>query len=172
MLKITADENIPYVVPAFATLGTVTTLAGRTIKQADLIETDLLLVRSVTTINQQLLAGTAVKFVATATSGTNHIDLGYLKQRGIAFADAHGSNAMSVAQYVISAVSYWSMQQNKSFNQISIGIIGCGHVGSRLKHCCELFGIKVLTCDPPLAESIADKSQNHWSDMDAVLNAM
>ena len=170
MIKITGDENIPYVQRAFASLGEVTVLPGRAISNTDLKNSDVLLVRSVTAVNRQLLTGTAVKFVATATSGTNHIDFEYLKHQGIVFADAHGSNAVSVAQYVLSAISYWSIQQNKAFNQISIGIIGCGQVGSRLRHFCELFGMQVLVCDPPLAETTADRGQNHWCDLDAVLN--
>ena len=170
MIKITGDENIPFVRRAFASLGEVTVLPGRAISNADLIDSDVLLVRSVTAVNQQLLAGTAVKFVATATSGTNHIDRNYLQQCGIGFADAHGSNALSVTQYVLSAISFWSLNINKPFHQLSIGIIGCGQVGSRLKHCCELLGMQVLICDPPLAETTADEDQTQWSDMAAVLN--
>jgi len=169
MIKMIADENIPHVTSAFAALGDVVTLPGRKITQADLIDSDILLVRSVTTVNQALLEGTAVKFVATATSGTNHIDINYLNQHNIVFADALGSNAMSVAQYVLSAISYWSLQHQKSFNQLTVGIIGCGQVGSRLQHLCELFGMRTVIHDPPLATKTNPANTNRWSDMDAVL---
>ncbi|VAW46100.1 Erythronate-4-phosphate dehydrogenase [hydrothermal vent metagenome] len=167
MMKIVADENIPYVQSAFASLGEVTTLAGRNIKKADLIDCDILLVRSVTQVNQQLLAGTSIRFVASATSGINHIDLYYLKKHGIAFVHALGSNAASVAEYVMSAIAYWSLTTNKPLEQLSLGIIGCGQVGGRVKNLCHRFGIQTTLNDPPLAES---DHQTTWSDLEDLLN--
>lgn len=88
MLQIVADENIPFVQPAFETLGTVRLLSGRAITAAVLQEADLLLVRSITPVNAGLLHGTPVKFVATATIGADHVDSEYLQQRNIPFATA------------------------------------------------------------------------------------
>ncbi len=151
-MNITADENIPYVEEAFNTLGKVTTVNGRTLSSDKLQTTDILLVRSVTQVNQKLLQDTPVKFVASATAGFNHIDLKYLEKNKIDFARAPGSNAISAAEYVMAGISLWSLQNNKDLNSLSIGIIGCGNVGSRVKQLCEDSGIHCVINDPPLEE--------------------
>lgn len=155
-MKIIADENIPFVRQAFSHLGEVKTLPGRLITNKDLTQTDVLLVRSVTSVNQGLLENTQIKFVATATSGINHIDTGYLKSQGIGFASALGSNATSVAQYVVSAICYWSILNHRPLNEVSIGIIGYGNVGCRLKSLCDQLNIKTVLNDPPLAKMQKD----------------
>ncbi len=149
-MNITADENIPYVKDAFDSLGKVTTVNGRTLSPDKLQTTDILLVRSVTQVNQQLLQNTPIKFIASATAGFNHIDLDYLQKNNIGFARAPGSNAISAAEYVMTGISLWSLQNNKNLSNLSIGIIGCGNVGSRVKHLCEDIGIRCLINDPPL----------------------
>jgi erythronate-4-phosphate dehydrogenase len=152
-INITADENIPYVKDAFKSLGTVTTLKGRDISNNDLTQTDILLVRSVTQVNEALLAGTPVKFVASATAGFNHIELEYLNKHTIGFARAPGSNAISAAEYVLAGICKWSLSQNQSFQDLqtlTIGIIGYGNVGSRVKRLCDDFGIQAVINDPPL----------------------
>ena len=166
-MKITADENIPYVKEAFQSLGNVQTVNGRNLKNPDLQETDILLVRSVTQVNKKLLHGSPVKFVASATAGFNHIDLDYLASEGIGFARAPGSNAISAAEYVMSGISLWSLKENKKLSNLSIGIIGCGNVGSRVKQLCEAAGIQCLISDPPLEES--QDSDFSFSSLDEVL---
>lgn len=151
MIKIIADQNIPYVQQAFGTLGQVVTLPGRSICCADLQHADVLLVRSVTAVNAALLKETAVRLVASATSGTDHIDFQYLQDHDIAFAHAPGCNALSVAEYVLSVMAHWSLIKNRPFQEISVGLIGCGHVGSQVKRLCEFYGMQVLVHDPPLA---------------------
>jgi len=152
MISILADENIPYVKQAFASLGEVETLPGRLISRADLFDKEILLVRSITKVNAELLQGTAVKFVATATSGINHIDLKYLTKNNITFAHAAGSNANSVAQYVLAGICYWSLQNNKPLKHLSIGIIGYGNVGTRLEKLCRTVGMTCIINDSPLSE--------------------
>ncbi|MEE9444166.1 MAG: 4-phosphoerythronate dehydrogenase [Cocleimonas sp.] len=152
-MNISADENIPYATEAFSTLGKVTLINGRTLSPKALKNTDILLVRSVTKVNQALLQNTPVKFIASATAGFNHIDLDYLKTNNIGFARAPGSNAISAAEYVIAAISLWSLKKNKNLSTLSIGIIGCGNVGSRVKRLCEDLGITCIVNDPPLETS-------------------
>ncbi len=152
-MNITADENIPYVQDAFSTLGKVTTTNGRTLSSDELKHTDILLVRSVTQVDQHLLQNTPVKFIASATAGFNHIDLDYLHKNNIGFARAPGSNAISAAEYVMAGISLWSIQNNKNLSNLSIGIIGCGNVGSRVKKLCEDVGMQCVINDPPLAAS-------------------
>lgn len=152
MPMITLDENIPYAEQAFDTLGQTRLLAGRRISNADLQDTDILVVRSVTKVNAQLLAGTPVRFVATATAGFDHIDLDYLHGQGIGFARAPGCNAVSAAEYVLAAISHWSLLRNKPLQECSIGIVGHGNVGSRVRRLCESIGMRCIVNDPPLQE--------------------
>jgi erythronate-4-phosphate dehydrogenase len=149
---ITLDENIPYAEQAFSTLGQTRLLAGRSLCNADLQDTDILVVRSITKVNAQLLTGTPVCFVATATAGFDHIDLDYLCEQGIGFARAPGCNAVSAAEYVLAALSHWSLLRNKPLQECSIGIIGHGNVGSRVRQLCESKGMRCITHDPPLQE--------------------
>src|SRR5690606_19552610 len=89
----------------FAGHGELATTPGRAIT-ADLVrDVDVLLVRSVTRVDAKLLAGSRCRFVGTATSGTDHIDIDWLRAQGIAFADAHGCNAGAVADYVLAALA-------------------------------------------------------------------
>jgi erythronate-4-phosphate dehydrogenase len=156
-MKIIADENIPCVQTAFSQLGNVVCMPGRNMTPKALVDTDILLVRSVTQVNQQLLKNTAVRFVATATSGINHIDVDYLHRHDIQFASALGSNANSVAQYVLAAVCYWSIKRTRPLNTLSMGIIGHGHVGAEVARLCKQFGISCLLNDPPLAAQLNDR---------------
>ncbi len=151
-MKIIADENIPFVQAAFSTIGQVVTLPGRLIQQTDLIDCQLLLVRSVTKVNRPLLSGTKVQFVASATSGINHINLDDLNALDIGFAHAPGSNATSVAEYVMSAVAHWSLLKDKAIQGLSIGIIGGGQVGTQVEGLCQKMGMKTVVNDPPLAQ--------------------
>jgi len=104
MLKIVADGAIPFVERFFSCIGEVVHADGRQIRSETLKDADVLVCRTHTKINQQLLQDTAVKIVASPTSGTDHIDLDYLHQHSINFAFAPGSNARSVAEYVLSAL--------------------------------------------------------------------
>ena len=151
-MNITADENIPFVKEAFSTLGTVRTVNGRTLNAADLKQTDILLVRSVTQVNQALLESTSVKYVASATAGFNHIDLDYLHSQAIGFSRAPGSNAISAAEYVLAGIAYWAKKENKTLSGLSIGIVGCGNVGSRVKRLCDAIGMHCVINDPPLEQ--------------------
>lgn len=169
-MKITADENIPYVLDAFKSLGDVHICNGRNLSQHELKQTDILLVRSVTNVNEALLHDTSVQFVASATAGFNHIDLEYLKSQNIDFARAPGSNAISAAEYVFAGICLWSSQNKKSLSNLSIGIIGYGNVGSRVKLLCEAAGLKFVLNDPPL-EQTQQINNNHigFSTIDEAL---
>jgi erythronate-4-phosphate dehydrogenase len=161
-MKIIADENIPFATEAFQQLGSITTLPGREMRQQDLLDCECLLVRSVTRVDQQLLENTTVKFVASATIGTDHIDLDYLQQQGIGFANAPGCNAESASEYVINVLFY--LAQQKSFDpfELTAGIIGCGNVGSRVKQKLDALGIHCLINDPPKQDA-GDDRENYVS---------
>ena len=151
-MKIVADENIPYVKEAFASLGEITTLPGRSMAQKDLENAEILLVRSVTQVNEQLLKNTAVKYVASATIGFDHLDAEYLKKRGIPWATSPGCNATAAAEYVVTALFHIASVKKVSLNNMTAGIIGCGNVGSRVKQRLTALGINCIINDPPLQE--------------------
>jgi erythronate-4-phosphate dehydrogenase len=156
-MKIITDENIPLVKEHFKGIGEVRTVAGREINTNILTDADILLVRSITEVNQYLLDDLNLKFIASATSGINHIDLDYLNRKGIGFAHALGSNAISVAQYVVSAICYWSLKKQKELKQLNIGIIGYGNVGKILESLCVNLGVKCVLHDPPLEDLTDNK---------------
>ncbi|MCK4423868.1 MAG: 4-phosphoerythronate dehydrogenase, partial [Candidatus Omnitrophica bacterium] len=129
-MKIVVDENIPFGKEAFGTLGEVVTMPGRAVT-ADVLkntEAGVLIVRSVTKVDSGLLDGTTVKFVGTATIGTDHIDIPYLEKNNIGFSLAPGSNANSVAEYITAALLYLAATIKFSLNQKTLGIIGVGNV--------------------------------------------
>src|SRR5512137_868692 len=100
-MKIVADANIPFVRECFSSVGDVQVLSGRDITPGVVAKADALLVRSITPVNEALLAGSTVRFVGTATIGFDHVDVPYLNAHKIGFASAPGSNANSAAEYVI-----------------------------------------------------------------------
>ena len=126
-----ADENMPFAEEAFGALGRVRSMQGRKIASADLVGADILAVRSVTGVNEALLADSSVRFVGTATIGTDHVDVAYLKHAGIGFSAAPGCNAVSVAEYVVAALLVLAQRLEFHPADKTLGSIGVGNVGSR-----------------------------------------
>ncbi len=151
-MRIIADPNIPYVAEAFSQFGEVELKPGRQLVREDVADCDVLLVRSTVKVNADLLKGTSVRFVGTATSGFDHVDLDYLKPHGIGFAYAPGSNAASVGEYVTSALLQFADLKLCDLSRMSIGIVGYGHVGREVKRCARALGLRCVICDPPLAK--------------------
>ncbi|HXI83947.1 MAG TPA: 4-phosphoerythronate dehydrogenase PdxB [Verrucomicrobiae bacterium] len=152
-MRIVADPNIPLVQEAFGPLGEVGLVPGREITAGSVRDADALLVRSVTPVNAALLDGSSVKFVGTATIGTDHVDQAYLSAEGIGFASAQGSNANSVAEYVVAAMLEMAHRQRFRLRDKTLGVIGVGHVGSRVVRNAEALGMRVLQNDPPRARA-------------------
>jgi erythronate-4-phosphate dehydrogenase len=146
-MKILADENIPGL-EAFTGLGQVTTVPGRDLCAAQLKDVEVLLVRSVTRVDQALLADSPVRFVGTATIGTDHVDLNYLQRRSIIFTSAPGSNASSVAEYVLCCLAWLHLQRRFDITTQSVGIVGMGNVGSRVYQLLQALDIACLGYDP------------------------
>ena len=156
-MKIIADENIAFVKECFSSIGDVRTIDGRAISASTAKDADILLVRSITRVDEELLTGSKVKLVATATIGFEHIDTGFLAQKNIGFASAPGSNANSVAEYVIAALLEIAKGFDITLEGKSIGIIGVGNVGSRVEKKCRALGIKPFLNDPPLYRKTGNK---------------
>ena len=144
MPTILADEDIPFVHELFDKLGTVTTMPGRKINSQHLSGIDILLVRSVTRVDRDLLQGHSIVFVGSCTIGVDHLDTDYLDHMGISWASAPGCNANAVVQYVFSAMATLAPDWASSV----VGIIGCGNVGSRLLSCLRAMGVRCLCYDP------------------------
>ena len=169
-MKIVADENIPYVKEAFGGLGEVVTLPGRALAPQAVRDADILLVRSVTPVNARLLSGSRAGFVGTATIGTDHIDLDWLAERGIAFAAAPGSNANSVAEYISAGLLVLSDRKGIGLRGSSIGVVGVGNVGSRVMRKARAMGMNVFMCDPPRAEDPADPERDSFISLEDLLS--
>jgi len=150
IVKIIADANIPFVKDCFSSIGEVEVFGGRQIRPDVVGDADCLLVRSVTKVDSDLLAGSRVRFVGTATIGFDHIDVEYLARNNVGFASAPGSNANSAAEYVVAGLFEIGQKCKKRVGGKSIGIIGVGNVGSRVAKKCAALGMKVLLNDPPL----------------------
>ena len=151
-VKILVDENMPYARELFSRLGEVKPVAGRPIPVDELADAQALMVRSVTRVNASLLSGTAVKFVGTATAGTDHVDQAWLDEAGIGFSAAPGCNAIAVVEYVFSALLMLAERDGFTLKDRTVGIVGVGNVGSRLQARLEAWGVRTLLCDPPRAE--------------------
>lgn len=148
-MKIVADTQLTGVSTLFADLGDLVLVPAEELAPALLRDADALLVRSVTPVNEALLAESPVRFVGTATSGTDHIDVDYLRRRGIELAAAAGSNANAVVDYCMAALAATLAPANPA--RFTVGVVGYGHIGSALAARLERLGFSVRACDPPLA---------------------
>jgi len=167
MLKIVIDENIALGKEAFSGLGEVSLMPGRKIVRNSLMHAEALIVRSITKVNKDLLEGTPVKFVGTATIGTDHVDSGYLASRGIKFADAKGCNADAVTEYVFAAIFNLFASRKVNLRDKTLGVVGAGNIGSRVARIAEVLGMKVLKNDPPLERIYG----SGFVSLDEILNA-
>jgi erythronate-4-phosphate dehydrogenase len=152
-MRILADSNMCRVEQVFADLGEVQLVDGRQLSAADIKPDDLLLVRSVTEVGRSLLSEARPGFVGSATSGTDHLDLDWLTQEEIPFAHAPGSNANSVVEYVISAISHCGDSLETLMSGGRLGIVGYGMIGRRLLQRCTRMGIACVANDPWLTEA-------------------
>ncbi|SDV00055.1 4-phosphoerythronate dehydrogenase PdxB [Pseudomonas mucidolens] len=148
-MLIVADENIPLLDAFFEGFGEVRRVPGRAIDRATLEQADVLLVRSVTNVNRQLLEGTPVRFVGTCTIGTDHLDLDYLQKAAIRWSSAPGCNARGVVDYVLGSLLTLAEIEGADLNQRTYGVVGAGEVGGRLVKVLKGLGWNVLVCDPP-----------------------
>jgi erythronate-4-phosphate dehydrogenase len=149
-MQILADQNMPLVEEFFSEIGQITRFTGRELSPEQLRDTDVLLVRSITQVDQTLLnSADKLKFVGTATIGTDHIDQQLLRDKGIAFSSAPGCNATAVAEYVIASLFALAQEDGFNLKGKTVGVVGVGNIGSRLVTKLEALGCQILLCDPP-----------------------
>ncbi len=157
-MHILVDENIPQGREVFSAYGTVTTFHGRRLTAADVRASgaEALLVRSITKVNADLLDGSNIRFVGTATIGVDHIDQAYLKAHGLGFSAAPGCNARSVAEYFVAALLNLHVRHGlcpEGFDGKTLGIVGHGNVGKQVAAIAPALGLNVLVSDPPLHDA-------------------
>ena len=152
-MKIVADKHIPFLEGVFEPYAEVVYIDGRAINHDDIIDADALIIRTRTVCNAALLDGPAVKMIATATIGMDHIDMDYCKAHDIEVHNAQGCNAGGVMQYVFSALYGIAARKGIKLDDATLGIIGVGHVGRKVEEMARHLGFKVLLCDPPRAEA-------------------
>ena len=152
-MKVIIDHKIPYIKEAIEKIADdVVYLPGNAFTKEDVKDADALIVRTRTKCNRELLEGSQVKFIATATIGYDHIDTEYCREAGITWTNCPGCNAGSVEQYVHSALLLLEEKKGLDLKNATIGVVGVGHVGSRVARMAEELGMKVLLNDPPRAE--------------------
>lgn len=152
-MKIVCSGNMPFALEAFRTVGETTVVTGRAINADDLLDADILAIRSTTLVNRELIEGSPVRFVGTATIGFDHIDTAYLKKKNIRWCAAAGCNANSVSEYIVSALLCLASRHGIQLSRKTIGIIGVGHVGSLVAEKARALGMTVMLNDPPRERS-------------------
>ncbi|MFQ5741665.1 MAG: 4-phosphoerythronate dehydrogenase [Acidobacteriota bacterium] len=167
-MRIIADAKIPAVLSTFGQLGNVRLLDSERIHRGSVGNADVVLVRSETRVDARLLEGTRVRFVGSATIGQDHVDLDYLREARIGFANAPGSNADSVTQYVVAALLFLGGRKGLKLGGKTLGVVGVGSIGSRVVQAARALGMEVILNDPPLARLT---SSPDFRPLDALLDA-
>ena len=167
-MRILADRIIADATQAFKAYGEVSLFDGRELTKAQLADTDVLLVRSVTKVDEQLIKGTPVKFIGTATAGVDHVDQNALARLNIPFISAAGCNANAVAEFIATSVLKYCVEQGVVAANLSVGIIGHGEVGRRVVSKLTAMGLRCLINDPPKA---ANEDHIDYCDLATALSA-
>lgn len=151
-MKIVIDSAIPFIKGVLEPFAEVVYVAGDSFTPQIVADADSLIVRTRTHCNRELLEGSKVEFIATATIGFDHIDMEYCKSHGIKVTTAAGCNARGVLQWVAAVLVALSKREGFEPHERTLGIVGVGNVGKLVKHYAESWGFKVLCCDPPRQE--------------------
>jgi len=150
-MKIVADDKIPFLKGALEPYAEVIYIPGKQIDREILKDCDALLIRTRTKCTADLLDGTNVRFIGTATIGLDHIDTHYCNKNKIIWTNAPGCNSSSVQQYIAAALLKVSSENSFNLQGKTLGIVGVGNVGSKVEKFARTIGMNVLLCDPPRA---------------------
>ena len=149
MIKIVADNKIPFLDGALEGVAQVEYLPGAEITRSHLLDADGLITRTRTLCNRDLLEGTSVRFIASATIGYDHIDTDFCREKEIGWTNAPGCNSSSVEQYMVSSLLWLASHRSIDLRALSLGVIGVGNVGSKVAAAAGALGMSVLLNDPP-----------------------
>lgn len=150
-MKFVVDKTIPFIENLFEPYAEVVYLEGKDITSEDVRDADALIIRTRTKCNADLLDGSSVRMISTASIGSDHIDHAYCDEHGIHYASASGCNAVGVMNYVFSALYGIAARKSIDLEGKTIGIIGVGNTGSRVAAMARHIGLRTLLCDPPRA---------------------
>ena len=148
-MKIIADNKIPFLRGALEPYADVLYLPGKETTAETVRDADALITRTRTRCDASLLEGSAVKVIATATIGFDHIDTGWCEQHGIVWRNAPGCNSWSVKQYIVSLLVTLARNRGLTLSDMTLGVVGVGNVGSKVAEAASILGMKVLLNDPP-----------------------
>jgi len=148
-MKIIADNKIPFLKGAFEPYADIEYLSPSEITKDRVSDADALIIRTRTRCNAELLSGSKVKFIATATIGYDHIDAVFCESENINWVSAPGCNSTSVMQYITSALLMFAGKKSIDLTRLTIGVVGVGNVGSKVAKAAAILGMKVLLNDPP-----------------------
>lgn len=148
-IRVIADDKIPFLTGALESYADIKYMPGREISSDYVKDADALIIRTRTKCNKALLENSKVRFIATATIGFDHIDTDYCTSNNITWQNAPGCNSSSVEQYVLSALLVLSAEKNFNLAESTIGIVGVGHVGTKIERVAKLLGMNILLNDPP-----------------------
>ena len=158
-MKIIIDNKIPYIREAVEQIADeIVYVPGKEFTPELVRDADALIIRTRTHCNKELLAGSRVQFIATATIGFDHIDTAYCQSAGITWTNAPGCNSASVAQYIQSTLLLLKVMRGRALNEMTIGIVGVGNVGSKIATLAKQCGMRVLLNDLPRAEKEGNTS--------------
>lgn len=164
-MKVIVDNKIPYIKGIIERIADeVVYLPGNAFTPQEMKDADALIVRTRTLCNRDLLEGSRIKFIATATIGFDHIDTAYCQEAGITWTNCPGCNASSVEQYVHSVLLLLKREKNLCLEGATIGVVGVGHVGSKVATMASKLGMRVLLNDPPRA----DKGEEGFVDLHTI----
>ena len=155
-LKIVADDKIPFLKGVLDPFVDVVYLPGSKISPADVIDADAIFTRTRTCCNETLLQQSRVRLIVTATIGYDHIDTAYCEANNIRWVNAPGCNSSSVQQYITAALLMLAEEKKMSLQDMTLGVIGVGNVGSKVAKAATALGMRVLLNDPPRAEKEGD----------------
>ncbi len=164
-IKIICDDKIPFLKGVLEPFAEVQYLPPKEINHENVKSADAMLVRTRTKCNAQLLAGTNVKFIGTATIGYDHIDTKYCEANNIKWINAPGCNSFSVMQYMASALVTLSIKKNLQPDKLTLGIVGVGNVGSKIARLGKILGMNVLLNDPPRARAEGNNNFIELNDL-------
>jgi len=167
-MKLIIDDACYAYNEIFSQFGDIIAIPGRDIDADSVKDADILIVRSRTKVNQELLTNSTIKFVGSTVAGLDHVDQQYLANNNIKFFSAQGCNSMAVAEFVIGTIINLAEKHNFNYQDKTLGIIGVGNVGSRLAAKADLLGIKTLLNDP--VRQINENLPN-FVDLDTALGA-
>jgi len=151
-MRIVAEKSVPFLKGVVEDFADVKYLSSDEFTPTNVHDADVLIVRSINNCTQELLEGSNVKLITSATIGFDHIDTTFCDKSGIVWKNVPGCNSISVSQYIISSLLIVAKRKGETLKGKTLGIIGVGHVGTEVERVCSALGMKILRNDPPREE--------------------